>query len=49
MCSDGEDIRDNEGLTLGRDLQPNVDESTVDYSTRVYNGVGLFVCSALLW
>ena len=28
MCSDGEDIRDNEVLTLGRDLQPNVDDST---------------------
>lgn len=35
MCSDGEDIRDNEVLTLGRDLQPNVDENTVDDSTRV--------------
>ena len=33
MCSDGKDIRDNEGLTLGRDLQPNVDD--VDDSTRV--------------
>lgn len=35
MCSDGEDIRDNEGLTLGRDLQPNVDENNVDDRTRV--------------
>ena len=28
MCSDGKDIRDNEGLILGRDLQPIVDDST---------------------
>ena len=31
MCSDGKDIRDNEGLILGRDLQPIVDDSTRVY------------------
>jgi len=35
MCSDGKDIRDNEGLTLGRDLKPNVDENTVYDGTSV--------------